>query len=95
MKVFVHIGAIAIVLIASLIGYRCCESHRDAKIESTASANSAEAEWIPTEADLANRSQGVGWVFGRMIGVSDAPGSPNHSPFGASSPGHPVRGVKP
>lgn len=28
------------------------------------------------------RRQGVGWVFGRMIGVSQAPGSPNNSPFG-------------
>ncbi len=27
------------------------------------------------------RRQGVGWVFGRMIGVSSAPGNPNHSPF--------------
>ena len=87
MKVFVFTVAIVIVLVASLIAYRRCESHRDVKIQNTASGSASEAEWVPTKAELANQNQGVGCVFGRMIGVSDAPGSPNHSPFGASSPG--------
>lgn len=30
------------------------------------------------------KRQGVGWVFGRLIGVSQAPGNPNNSPFSYS-----------
>lgn len=87
MKVFVFVGVLAIVLVASLIAHRNCPSCREGKLEGSSSANVPNAEWVPTEAELANRNQGVGWVFGRMIGVSEVPGSPNHSPFGAGAPG--------
>jgi hypothetical protein len=96
MKGFVLIGKIAIVLVASLIAYRRCESRRDGKLESQASANAPKAEWIPTEAEMANGNRGgVGWVFGRMTGVAEAPGSLNHSPFRASPAGQRVRGMAP
>ncbi len=35
-----------------------------------------------TDEELTDRHEGVGWVFGRMVGVSESPGSSNHSPFG-------------
>lgn len=36
----------------------------------------------PADAHLLQSQEKAGWVFGRLVGVSNAPGTANYSPFG-------------
>jgi hypothetical protein len=84
MKLIVVLGVGTIALLAALVGSRSFWL-APAEIQCEASHREAATQWTPSDAELANGNQGVGWVFGRMIGVADAPGSPNHAPFGSAS----------
>jgi len=75
----VGIGLIA--LTVAFASYRSCCEHEHASQQIVNDTN----DWHPSDSELANGDKGVGWVFGRMIGVADAPGSPKHSPFGGAS----------
>lgn len=76
MKIFM-LGIVFGLLIGWLITYRLCEGHRGDMASSKTTEATIPPNWTPSEADLARGNQGVGWVFGRMIGVANAPGSPN------------------
>jgi hypothetical protein len=77
------IGAVAVA--ATFAGYGfCCHRHREsAEIQLEASDRNVATEWVPSDAELVRDNEGVGWVFGRMIGA-EAPGSPDSSPFGGT-----------
>ena len=78
------IGAVA--LASTFAGY-CfyCHRHREsAEVQPEASDRNVATEWLPSDAELVRDNEGVGWVFGRMIGAAEAPGSPNSSPFGGT-----------
>jgi len=79
-------GLVLLLLTCGFLGWRgwCCSEVPRTAIESV---EEKASPWVPTDAELAAEKEkgGVGWVFGRMIGIGDAPGSPNHSPFGSSS----------
>lgn len=36
---------------------------------------------LPSDVAPHESQEGVGWVFGRIIGVADAPGNGNHPPY--------------
>ncbi|MDA1052391.1 MAG: hypothetical protein O3C40_18180 [Planctomycetota bacterium] len=88
-------GIVLLLLVGSLFAYRHYGNHRDSMVSNTITEKAPAPDWVPTDAELGNRNQGVGWVFGRMIGAADAPGSPNHSPFGANLPGRTPQGIGP
>ena len=84
MKRFVVIGIGAIAIVAGIAGYRaCCQRQRKSVKNGAELVRRDDApQWTPSGAELANGNQGVGWVFGRVMGVAEAPGNPNYSPFG-------------
>ncbi|MBP88532.1 MAG: hypothetical protein CMJ64_17755 [Planctomycetaceae bacterium] len=97
MKQFVVIGIGTLAMAAAFVGYRVCYQRQEESpaIQDQAINSDDSSEWIPSEAELANGNQGVGWVFGRMTGVADSPGGPNHSPFGNATHSPKFRGAAP
>jgi hypothetical protein len=59
-------GIFLLLLIGSLIAYRHYGNHRDSMVSNTITEKAPAPDWVPTDAELGNRNQGVGWVFGRM-----------------------------
>ncbi len=88
MRRFIIVGIGMIALVAGLVGYRCYRQAEQPSLtlESKAGQRDTTTEWTPSEAELAKDNKGVGWVFGRVMGVADAPGSLNHSPFVGAPP---------
>jgi hypothetical protein len=87
MKRNVTVGIVFIVLVAASARYWLCARGASEPAENSHLSNDVGdvTHWYPTDAEAMNQNQGVGWVFGRVMGVSEAPGSVANSPFGRST----------
>lgn len=74
-----------ILLSVALVGSRSFDrGKRPANLPETTTIAAADDDGVDLVAF--EKRQGVGWVFGRMIGASQAPGNPNNSPFSNRPP---------
>ena len=80
------LAALLPVLGVSLLMLRSNHSKQDGPPQPTATVQGDESrhfDTLPEGVEVGRPQKGVGWVFGRLVGVADAPGTSNHAPYTA------------
>jgi hypothetical protein len=92
MKRLLRISVFTLVVLLGFQAFKSLLQHQPADSVDQPSSNAAVTRSVhdhdytpyvtlPPDLDPDRSQDGVGWVFGRLIGVAEAPGSGSHAPY--------------